>query len=188
MRSKFVINGLFSIRMVKIMSVAILLFAGIAITGCEKSNENHRGEVPTDPDNGGRDEPVTPPADPDSIERPGIGDKGDDYSKELADATWRYVGGDVELRYSTGGILFSIKNHKSTKTIKITDIDGTNRLSCEMGAIKSDSVLTESSLNVNGEKIELSRIKFKNASGDTEWYHIMAADGGNHVLVVPVGD
>lgn len=188
MRSKFVINGLFSTRMVKIMSVAILLFAGIAITGCEKSNENHRGEVPTDPDNGGRDEPVTPPADPDSIKRPGIGDKEDDYSKELADATWRYVGGDVELRYSTGGILFSIKNHKSTKTIKITDIDGTNRLSCGMGAIKSDSVLTESSLNVNGEKIELSGIKFKNASGDTEWYHIMTADGGNHVLVVPVGD
>ncbi|MCM1138122.1 MAG: hypothetical protein NC221_01755 [Duncaniella sp.] len=162
----------------------ILLFILICSTGCDRGSD-YRRDDPDKPGNGGREEPIKPPFNPDSIQRPGVWDGGYDFSKEMADAEWRYVGCETNLRYGNPGILFKIRPIDDTKNIEIIDIDSSERVDLTISAIGSDSIVKSATLKINRQEVNLSKIKMKKVTGQSIWYHIVTESGANSVLVLP---
>lgn len=141
----------------------ILVFA-VALTSC-----GGRGDEPR------RGIDVVAPG------RPGAGGNGV-YDVELADAVWRYVGCGVELRYDSGGVLFSVAE---SGIVDIIAIDGLDRVKVQIGAIGSDSVATKSVMSVNGTEMKLRELKMLKRTSSAVWYRGAMSDGGSTWIVIP---
>lgn len=168
-----------------ITAFVVPFFILLCATGCGRGND-YRRDDPDTPGNGGREEPIKPPSNPDSIQRPGVGEGGYDFSKELTDATWRYVGDGIDLRYSTPGILFKTADTSGdSKSVEIIDLDGTERIQVRIGSIASDSLVTAPAIIINDREVGLKRMKLKKTTTQATWYHIITTESANITLVTP---
>lgn len=151
--------------MKRILSAAIMGMALLASCGGGSGDEPHRkGEV-------------MPP------ERPGVGGGGEGGSPaELADATWRYVTEGKQLRYDSGGVLFTVSKYGA---VEITELDGLGRVQVRIGQIGKDSIAANASLRVDGADVALSKVKMLKQSAKAMWYRAIAADGSTSLLVLP---
>lgn len=199
---KFIIKHIEKMRHVSIMAIkggtvskllgmsstlTLTLIFLFCTTGCDRGSDSRRDDQ-AKPGNGGREEPIKPPTNPDSIQRPGVGGGEYDFSKELTDATWRFIGDGTELRYTSSGILFKTAETDNSKTVEIIDLDGSDRIIISIGEIGTDSTVNHPSIKVNNREVKLSQMKMMKATPQSTWYHLISTEGTNCVLVTPPCD
>lgn len=164
----------------KVLRAFLCLLLAVAVSGCDRSSDGVR-PAPEPDTNGGKedDRPGINPGD----ERPGVGDKTPDFAVELADACVRYVGRGVELRFDRGGIL--VRN-LADGTREFVDLDGASRVSFAAGTVGADSLCRNAILTVNGNPMKLTEVRMKKQTAGAVWYHILDADGRDHICVISV--
>lgn len=114
-------------------------------------------------------------------QRPGVSDSND-LSHELSDDVWRVVGPDMTLRYDRAGVLF---NKKADGTIEVHDLDGADRVAVVPGTEGPDSLLTGSSMAVNGVGLEIRSVKMLRRGDGRTWYVFVDSEDDRWILVLP---
>lgn len=135
-----------------------------------------------------RDANVRPPAGsvpstPGSGDRPGVGN-GDGWNDAVKDDVIRVDGiGGLTMRYDRGGILVVSATDGSAR---FHDLDGADEVKVKLGIEKSDSVVSDVLIEINGSAYRPSEIKMMRRTDTRVWYRVTDSAGKYGAIVLPV--
>lgn len=134
-----------------------------------------------------RDANVRPPAGsvpstPGTGNRPGVGDS-DGWDDAVNDDVLRVDGiGGITMRYDRGGILVVTGSDGS---VRFHDIDGADEVKLKLGAARSDSVVSDVLIQVNGSAYSPSEVKLMRKADGRIWYRVTDSAGKYGAIVIP---
>ncbi|MBD5317619.1 MAG: hypothetical protein HDS11_08120 [Bacteroides sp.] len=100
----------------------------------------------------------------------GSNDGAPDMEAELADASVRYIGPDLTLRFDTGGVLVKHKPDGSAALISLDE-----------GS--SAELVSEKLLRVNGKAVVIAKQTILRQNGSSRWIACEDTEGRTHLFV-----
>lgn len=157
-----------------LISLFIVAWA-VILQGCGHDNPPER-EINVRPPAGGV------PSTPGSGDRPGVGN-GDGWDDAVKDEVIRVDGvGGLTMRYDRGGILVVSATDGSAR---FHDLDGADEVRVKLGVEKSDSVVSDVLIEINGSVYRPSEVKMMRRSDSRVWYRVTDSAGKFGAIVLP---